>query len=135
MRRILEGIARAAADHYKRDSALCASAADAPANIPRGLSAPEEAAGEDFESGDELVGWRCLRYAITLPVAYRYSYRISDFRGPSRGLPDPGARGFEVSAEADLDGDGISSLYTMVGSLSGSEVEIQPAVFCADPGE
>lgn len=136
VRRILEGIARAAADRYQHSGALCTSAADAPLQIPTGgPAAPREAPGEDFESGDEHGGWRCLRYAITQPVAYRYGYRISDFRGPARGLPDPGAHGFEASAEADLDGDGSSSLYTMIGSLDGTSIKLQPDVFCADPGE
>lgn len=135
VRRILAGISRAAADHYERDGALCTSAADAPANIPKGSIAPDEAPGLDFESGDELGGWRCLRYAITQPVAYRYGYRISDFRGPPRGLPDPGPHGFEASAEADLDGDGKTSLYTMVGSLTDSKLTVNPAVYCVDPAE
>jgi hypothetical protein len=38
----------------------------------------------------------------------RARYRIGgNYKGPARGDPDPGPNGFEVSAEGDLDGDGV----------------------------
>jgi len=52
------------------------------------------------------------------PIRYRYSYRAGGgYLGPARGGPDPGPDGFEVAAEGDLDGDGITSLFTITGQF------------------
>jgi hypothetical protein len=50
------------------------------------------------------------------PMLYQFEVRVGgNYKGPSRGGPDPGKNGFEVSAEGDLDGDGITSLQTFTG--------------------
>lgn len=99
--------------------ALCKSATPVPAQVQRGGKyAPSSTPGQDFETGSATEGWRCLKFTMTSPFYYQYDYRSAPpFKGPSRGGPDPGPGGFEVSAEGDLDGDGKTSLFTRVGRL------------------
>jgi len=74
-----------------------------------------------------------LRFTLERPSYYQYDYRVgSGYKGPSRGGPDPGKGGFEVSAEGDLDGDGKTSLFTMTGQIVGGEIVLSPQVFTSD---
>lgn len=96
---------------------LCGSAAPVPAEVPRRTK--YLAGRTDFETGSATEGWTCLRFSLTSPIRYQYEYRVGgDYKGPKRGGPDPGPNGFEVSAEGDLDGDGRTSLFTLVGEVN-----------------
>jgi hypothetical protein len=96
---------------------LCGSTPPVPTEIPKGTTyEPSAERGKDFLTGDNSTGWRCLRFEMTSPLRYRYLYRAgSGYKGPARGGPDPGPKGFEVSAEGDIDGDGKTSLFTVTG--------------------
>lgn len=61
--------------------------------------------------GEPITRWSCLRFSYSNPIRYRYAYRVgSGYLGPRSG-----PTGFEVSAEGDLDGDGKTSLFTVIG--------------------
>ena len=118
-------ITRGAVAAYEREHAgssrhrLCASAEPVPAIVPPGQRyQPSARPDEDFQRGDPTQGWPCLKFGLTQPHYYRYAYRQgSGYLGPARGGPDPGPNGFEASAEGDLDGDGVTSLFTMTGRV------------------
>jgi hypothetical protein len=94
---------------------LCKSAIPVPSKVPRGTKVLP-AGGQDFDTGDQERGWRCLKFTITEPIRYQYTYTVGGpYKGPKRGGPDPGPNGFEIAAEGDLDGDGVTSLFTLVG--------------------
>ncbi len=143
-RNTVRAIARGAVGAYEREvadgggkasHALCASAsAPVPAEVPKGKKHhPSSDAGRDFETGTTTAGWRCLKFSITEPFAYRYDYRQgSGYRGPARGGPNPGPRGFEASAEGDLDGDGKTSLFTVTGKVGPTGVVLAAETFVAD---
>lgn len=98
--------------------ALCKEAPAVPAEIPKGKKyKPVTEPGKDFETGDAKSGWKCLKFAVTNELSFQLQYRQgSGYKGPARGGPDPGPKGFEVSAEADLDGDGKkTTLITLTG--------------------
>ena len=59
------------------------------------------------------------------------------YKGPARGGPDPGADGFEISAEGDLDGDGVTSLFTQTGKVNEAtkSVRLGTQLFIADEKE
>ncbi|NUO52260.1 MAG: hypothetical protein HOV80_25685 [Polyangiaceae bacterium] len=139
-------IARGAVASYERELAtpsgkvehrLCAAANAVPQTIPKGTTyQPSTKAGEDFELGDTRTGWRCLRFVMTSPIRYQYEYRVgSGYKGPARGGPNPGPKGFEVSAEGDLDGDGKTSLFTMTGKVTPQGVTLAPEIFVSDEFE
>lgn len=99
---------------------LCTSAIDVPAKVPRGVAyQPDTTPGKDFDTGDVKGGWKCLKFSLSQPHRYQYSYRQGgNYKGPRRGGPDPGPNGYEVSAEGDLDGDGKTSLFTRTGTVT-----------------
>ena len=69
-----------------------------------------------FHVGDQESGWRCLKFEMTEPQYYQYTYIAGGpYKGPKRGGPDPGPNGFEIAAEGDLDGNGVTSLFTRTG--------------------
>ena len=98
---------------------LCQSAPPVPATVPRGVKYQSSAqSGVDYDAGDALTGWRCLKFTMPGPQYYQYTYSAGGpYKGPRRGGPDPGPNGFEVAAEGDLDGDGVTSLFTRVGKI------------------
>ncbi len=134
-------IARGALAGFEREHTsgpmhqLCDSAPPVPAQVPAGT---KHAPGDAFDSGDERGGWRCLRFSLTTPHYYQYEYRRGGpYKGPARGGPDPGPHGFEASAEGDLDGDGVTSLFTRTGTIDPrtEQVVLSPTIFIADEFE
>lgn len=141
----LGAIARGAVSAYEREQtsgpahALCGSAAPVPAAVPGGRKyQPDASDGKDYETGTASAGWRCLKFTITSPQYYQYEYRVGgNYKGPKRGGPDPGPDGFEASAEGDLDGDGITSLFTLTGKVDPQtrSVKMSTQIFIADEHE
>lgn len=114
---------------------LCKSSSVVPLEVPRGGKTQPSAT--DF-GGDAETGWKCLKFVIESPIYFQYRYtRGSGYLGPSRGLPNPGPDGFEVSAIGDLDGDGRTSIFTRHGVVNRetSTLTVSTQVFCEDPDE
>lgn len=141
-------IARGAVAAYERElleaggrnvtHKLCGSAPSVPAEVPKASKyKPLAEPGKDFQTGSQTEGWRCLRFEMTSPIYYRYEYRAGKgYKGPARGGPDPGPKGFEISAEGDLDGDGKTSLFTMTGKPGPrGTIELSRELFVADEAE
>ncbi len=133
-------IARAMTMSYEREAEdgshkLCPSAPPVPAIIPRGMKV--------LASSDDGVdyghpSWKCLRFEMTMPQYYQYEVRVGGpYKGPTRGGPDPGADGFEISAEGDLDGDGVTSLFTQTGKVDPTtkSVRLGTQLYIADEKE
>jgi hypothetical protein len=52
------------------------------------------------------------------------------------GGPDPGPNGFEAWAIGDLDGDGVTSLFTRTGKIDASgNLNVDPTVFIHNESE
>ncbi len=124
----LSAVGRAAITAFERGQlgasgavvhALCRSATAVPAKVPRGVKhLPSVRPGDDWHTGDDASGWRCLRFELPEPHYFRYGYSAGGpYKGPALGGPDPGPDGFEVTAEGDLDGDGETSLFTLAGRV------------------
>jgi hypothetical protein len=98
---------------------------------------PRTTAGDDLDAGDATTGWKCLRFSLNQPHYHQYTYsQGGPYIGPARGGPDPGPNGFEAAAEGDLDGDGITSLFTIVGTVDASgNLRKSPTLFVADEFE
>jgi type IV pilus assembly protein PilA len=88
--------------------ALCVSAANrVPATTPIGTKyQPSTVDNTDFNTGDNVTGWKCLKFQMTQPIHYSYGYAT----GAGTGLSGATATGFEVSAFGDLDGDGAGAV-------------------------
>ncbi len=136
-------IARGAIAAFEREQAsapahaLCKSAPAVPATVPAGRRFTAKA-GSDYDTGSDTEGWKCLKFMMTAPQYYQYAYRAGgDYKGPKRGGPNPGADGFEISAEGDLDADGLTSLFTLTGKLdkATNTVKLDTGLFIADEFE
>jgi hypothetical protein len=118
---------------------LCKNAKAVPPTVPKGTKyQPNGEPGADFETGDAAAGWRCLKFTMTRPHYFQYEYRRGGpYKGPPRGGPDPGPNGFEASAEGDLDGDGKTSLFTLIGTVNPKTqtVTISKEIFIVDEFE
>lgn len=100
---------------------LCGSAEQVPSSVPRGTKyQPNFNEGSDYRTGDANNGWKCLRFDGSMPQYYQYSYvRGGPFKSRRRGNPEAieGPDRVEVTAEGDLDGDGETSLFAVIGKL------------------
>ncbi len=86
-RNTIGAITRAAVSSYESDHVLCASARPVPVTVPKATKyMPSTVAGNDFNSGDDHLGWKCLRFSMTQPIYYQYQYHAGS------GLPDAGRR-------------------------------------------
>ncbi|MEM6787990.1 MAG: hypothetical protein AAF715_10775 [Myxococcota bacterium] len=134
-RQVLHPATEDAESHYEVVSTLCGSADPVPAAVPRRRPyVPSAAPGLDFGGGDADRGWRCLGFRPKKPSRFRLGYVAG---GPyltvARGGPDPGPGGFEATAEGDLDGDGVTSLFSVTASRDrDGTLRLHPGVFSVD---
>lgn len=141
-------IARGAKASYEREQmgggvparALCRSAISVPTVVPSGKKyMPSSAPGADFDTGDAETGWKCLKFAMTQSIYYKYSYTkgaIPVVAATGATLPAPGPESFEAAAEGDLDGDSVTSAFALVGQAdSAGELRLATQIFVSDEFE
>ncbi len=119
--------------------ALCASAAPVPATPPAGVKYQPGTGGVDFDTGDSVTGWKCLRFSMTQAVYYKYTYTkgsspLSSAKGSTATVSAP--ESFEAGAEGDLDGDAVTSVFAIVGQEDAAkEMRLATQVFVSDEYE
>jgi type IV pilus assembly protein PilA len=75
------------------------------------------------------AGFACLKYEMTMPQYYQYDYRTS-------GSGTKPGDTFTVEAKGDLDGDGLTSSFSLTGTIGAGDVlTVSPAVKQTDPEE
>jgi type IV pilus assembly protein PilA len=84
------------------------------AGAPKGMK--YQSAGVDWASAtpNASVGWYCLKFELDQPQYYAYTYVTSG----SAAAGD----GFTATANGDLNGDGVQSTFTMLGSINTSMI-------------
>ncbi len=112
---------------------LCASAT---ATVP---SSKTEIAGQKYQSspaewtaGDTATGWQCVRFSMEAPQYYMYGYAAS-------GVEAVGDT-FTGTANGDLNGDGVLSVFTITGTIQegtsgGRIVTVAPNIGEVNPEE
>jgi len=115
-----EGSSSTAASH-----ALCGTATAVPANMGfvKGTKyQPKTANNQDFQTGDALTGWKCLKFDLTQPIYFMYSYVKGSSplsSAAALGGTVSGAESFESAAQGDLDGDGTAfSTFARTGQVN-----------------
>lgn len=118
---------------------LCASstAGGTPGAIPAGTKyQPNVNEGQDFETGDSVTGWKCLRFSMNQPIYYQYHYvlggHIPESTGPNVG---GGVTGFEAGAIGDLDGDNTHSVFARGGTIVAGQLILATQVHIQDEFE
>jgi type IV pilus assembly protein PilA len=109
---------------------LCKSSTSAPAaGVPKGTKIqPSTVDGADFNGGDNTGGWKCLKFGLTQPVYYQYSYLQGS------GYLDAGSKavattGFEAGAQGDLDGNGTNSMFLRGADVRNGAVVLSTEIF------
>ena len=108
---------------------LCGSAsAPVPIVVPR--ASKYQSSASDWQT-DRVsnAGFYCLKFEMTMPQYYQYDYKRS-----GSGLL-PGDR-FEAIAHGDLNGDGVTSTFSIQGQISPSGVvTVAPTILELSPEE
>ena len=100
---------------------ICGSATKVPAAVPANRKyQPKTVNGEDFLKGDATTGWTCLRFTMTEPIYYQYTYTSGPTPQVATGLALANA-GWLAEAAGDLDGDGTFSNFLTGGSIVNGE--------------
>ena len=85
----------------------------------------------DWSNGADVqtnAGFPCLRFEMTAPQYYMYGYAVSNVTNGS----------FTATAEGDLNGDGTTSKFTMLGGISGGttgRLNVAPSIGEESPEE
>jgi type IV pilus assembly protein PilA len=119
-----EGTESTAASH-----ALCGDAVNVPlAGPPVGKKyQPVTADGSDFETGDTLTGWKCLKFNLTQPHYYQYQYHVDSMPVAANNPAPCVADCYEAGAVGDLDGDGSTSLFAKTGQINTTTHQLKAA--------
>ena len=91
---------------------------------------------EDYDTGTDTVGWRCLRFKMTSPQYFQYGYQanaLSPFggikgtgpTGPMAGITSNGQ--FISWASGDLDGDETMSDFAQRGAVNTTTMQARLA--------
>jgi type IV pilus assembly protein PilA len=144
-RNTIGAIARGAVAAYERENAdnqilangasstaaaqvLCASASAVPASaasVQGHKYQPSTADGADFNTGSPTAGWKCLKFQLSQPMYYQYGY----VTGVGTGKSGATATGFEVSAQGDLDGNGVLSFFGRGADVRNNQVVLSTQIF------
>jgi len=117
---------------------LCISAA---ATVPAGKASiaakKYQSSPAEWAAGDQFTGWQCLKFSMQDPQYYMYGYTSTVTSATS--TPSTNDK-FTCSAQGDLNGDGVLSSFTILGSLQagsvgGLVVTIAPNITEASPDE
>jgi len=91
--------------------ALCKSAT---ATVPSAQTSIQgrkyQSSSADWYAGDGLTGWRCLKFSMSDPQYYMYSYSAPTVTGTSAA--------FTATANGDLNGNGLMSTFSIAGSVT-----------------
>jgi type IV pilus assembly protein PilA len=117
--------------------ALCGSST---ASVPSALSAVSGHKYQSTQKGigewnlDEAVpaGFACLKFMMTAPQFYMYSYQSDGSH--AQGSIKAGTA-FTARANGDLDGNNIASTFTLIGAVASNQLYIAPNLIEVDPEE
>jgi type IV pilus assembly protein PilA len=117
---------------------LCAEVAAGdvvPGNMSDVQGQKYQSSPDDWNTGDQVIGWRCLRFSMNEPQYYQYSYTST---GDATGAV---GQTFNAIAQGDLNGDGTNfSTFQLDGAITAStggirEVFISPNIAETNPDE
>ena len=105
---------------------FCASAGKIPTAATSISGQKYQSTKEDWNAGDAITGWQCLKFSLEEPQYYQYNYTA---------VTDANAGGFTAQAYGDLNGDGVFSTFTVQGAAYSGAIAISPNVQETNPEE
>lgn len=105
------------ADAHPQEISFPPSAPLTPAQVPRGVRAP------DPPEAWEHLTWKCLDFGFTEPHAFAFQF-TSELDQNTQAMR------FSATAHGDLDGDGVLSTFEVKGErLPGQGARVLPGMF------
>ncbi len=109
--------------------AFCASATSVPSTGAAPQAQKYQSTAADWSTGGPTAGWACLKFSLEEPQYYEYEYtsagaNTSAFSG-----------GFSAVAHGDLNGNGVSSTFSVSGTAYSGAVAISPNIQETNPEE
>jgi type IV pilus assembly protein PilA len=96
--------------------ALCSSATLVQTAVP--VAAKYQSSSADWQAGDAVTGWQCLKFTIGDPQYYRYGYTATVSTSGN----------YTANANGDLNGNGILSTFSVTGSIQNGVLNNSPTV-------
>jgi type IV pilus assembly protein PilA len=81
----------------------------------------------DWASGDSSTGWKCLKFSLEQPEYFAYQYVATNMTAQTAA--------YTATANGDLNGDTITSAFTISGSLQGGSLTTSPTIGEVNPEE
>ncbi len=107
---------------------FCATAANSIPLLPAQIAAQKyQSAASEWNAGDAVTGWNCLKFSLEEPQYYMYSYSAASVSATSGG--------FIATANGDLNGDGNTSTFSVSGSAFSGAISISPNIQETNPEE
>ena len=104
---------------------FCGSAVAVPTTAPPPAKKyqPSTVDAADFNTGDSLNGWKCLKFNMNEATYFRYTYfkNTGYIAGTNSGADNTG---FEVAAQGDLTGDGTNFSTFARGAILRNNVPV-----------
>lgn len=102
---------------------LCASSGKVPSTSAGGIPANKKYQSQNADwDGDQTTGWTCLKFTMDNPQYFQYEYTAS-------------TSDFTAFARGDLNGDSVTSTFSLAGSVSGGQARIAPTIAETSPEE
>jgi type IV pilus assembly protein PilA len=120
---------------------LCDTAQPVPnAGPPKGTKyQPITTEGNDYKTGDNKAGWKCLRFEIPSGQYYQYNYtKDGMWAKPSDVTSQCAANCFEAGAIGDVNGDGTTfSKFAMIGRITagGDDIKMDSQIYKENEAE
>jgi type IV pilus assembly protein PilA len=109
-------------------NALCGNAAPVPTAVTDIQGKKYQSSPEDWDTGTQQAGWKCLKFSMQEPQYYRYSYTVDT------------SNQFVAMANGNLNGDTVLSTFSLGGGIKTSSggksvVVIAPNIAEVNPEE
>jgi type IV pilus assembly protein PilA len=106
--------------------AYCLTGATVPGTVPSNKKyQPILADGSDYNTGDPLTGWKCLKFQNNEPQYFQYIYTKGS---QPCGSPGDGT-GFEACAHGDLDGNSTTSTFARSANNSNGNTRVSTELY------
>jgi type IV pilus assembly protein PilA len=86
-----------------------------------------QSAVSEWNTGDAVTGWQCLKFSLEEPQYYMYSYSATNTSATSGG--------FIATANGDLNGDTNTSTFSITGSAYSGAIALSPNIQETNPEE
>ncbi|HTV22621.1 MAG TPA: prepilin-type N-terminal cleavage/methylation domain-containing protein [Polyangiaceae bacterium] len=110
---------------------LCVSAPAVPDDAAKIANQKYQSSTADWKTG----GWTCLRFSMDGPQYFQYEYTSSAAAGTPGAVNDD----FSAIARGDLNGNGVTSSFTLTGKVISQSDEltlmVSPSIAEANPEE